>query len=204
MVIDSLLNRRADFATNWSLNAGTWVANGNLELFGIKPEVGGQAGLRFRRVGCDLTALFRFLDSDERYRVRHKDSLIETDNFFSVYLGVDPVYRVFSSDRTAFELFGGLGYDGIMALTADQANEDHADYLNSFSVSAGLSWRWFYNSRRTRYIGLQARYNIVNHHTGGGTDLSGNSVSVNLIWGAFGYGWVDYQLENLGYFDYGR
>lgn len=203
--LDSLLHQRAGFASNWSINAGTWIPTGNLDLLGIKPEIGGQGGFRWRQVGFDLTMLLRFVNSEEAYRVRHGDSLHETDSYFSVYLGVDPVFRLMTLERTSIELFGGLGYDGIMALTANQLDEEHGDYINSLSVSAGLTWRWFYDNKRTRYFGLQARLSAVDHKTGaGGTNLSGRSISINLIWGSFGYGWVDHSLGDLGYFNRGR
>jgi hypothetical protein len=126
--------------------------------------------------------------------------LYETDNFLGLYLGVDPVLRVYSAKKTGLEVFGGIGWDGIMALTADDIDENAADYLNSFNVNMGFTWRWFYGVRRTRYFGIQTRYNVVDYSTEGGTDLSGNSISINLLWGWMAHGWVDGDLDEMHYF----
>ncbi len=199
-VIDSLVKKRGNFATNLSVNAGAWIPNGNLDRLGPKIEIGAQAGLRSRRFGADLTFLIRFLNAKQSYFVRHEDSLYETDNFVGLYLGVDPVLRVYSAKKTALEIFGGIGWDGIMALTADDIDENAADYLNSFNANLGFTMRWFYGVRHTRYFGIQTRYNVVDFTTHGGTDLSGNSISINLLWGCMAHGWTDDVLESMHYF----
>jgi hypothetical protein len=199
-MIDSLMEERLNFALNWSINAGVWIPTANLGLVGSKPEVGVQGGLRSRRFGGDLTILVRLLNAEQSYLVRHKDSLYETDNFFSIYLGLGPVLKVYSSQKISLEMFGGTGWDGIMALTADDIDEAEADYLNSLNVNVGFTVRWHYGTRDTRYFGIQTRYNVVDFRTGGGTDLSGNSISINLVWGTMGHGWVDDVLENLHHF----
>lgn len=197
--IDSLVQRRRDFATDLSASAGLWIPTGNLATLGPKPEIGAQAGLRNRRFGADLTFLFRFTGASHLYVVRYRDSLHATDNFQSFYAGVNPVLRVYSSWTKSFEIFGGIGWDGIMVLTANDIHEGSEHYLNSFSVNAGMTMRWFYNVRRTRFFGVQARYNFVDFDTDGGTDLSGNSISINLIWGWMGHGWTDNLLESMYY-----
>ncbi|MEW6015689.1 MAG: hypothetical protein AB1690_10235 [Candidatus Zixiibacteriota bacterium] len=199
--IDTLLEKRRNFANNWSLNAGAWIPDGNLKWLGSKIEIGCQAGLRSRHYGADVTFFARFPNSQQPYLVNHRDSLYETDNFFGMYFGLDPVLRVYSSWNTSLEFFGGIGWDGIMALTADDLKENQGDYLNSLNLNLGFTLRLFYGPRHTRYWGLQARYNFLNYDTDGGTDLSGNSLSINLIWGAMGHGWTDDYLESLHYFD---
>ncbi|GEM_PF-2590502 len=200
--VDTLLEKRRNFANNWSLNAGAWIPGGNLKRLGSKIEIGGQAGLRSRHYGADVTFFARFLNSQQPYLVNHRDSLYETDNFLGTYFGLDPVLRVYTSWNTSLEFFGGIGWDGIMALTADDLKENQGDYLNSLNLNLGFTLRLFYGPRHTRYWGLQARYNFLNYDTDGGTDLSGNSLSINLIWGAMGHGWTDDYLERLHYFDH--
>lgn len=198
--IDSLLHRRRGFANNWSLQVGAWVPSGELELLGPKLELGLQGGLRWRRFGGDLTFFMRAFKSREPYVVNYKGTPYVTDNYFGLYFSADPVLRVYTTGKYSIEAFGGIGYDGIMALTADDVNGEYAEYINSVNFNLGATLRLFYGQKHTRYFGLQARFHVVDYSTRGGTDLSGNAVSINLLWGNMGHGWVDRSLERMHYF----
>jgi hypothetical protein len=193
--IEELLDKRKGFASNWSFNLGGWIPVGPIDVLGPKIEFGGQCGVRGRHFGVDLGLLFRFLDSKRPWVARHKGKLYQTDDFQSIYIGVEPNYTVYSAMGSRLEIFSGIGWDGIMGLTPDVIDEDAGDYQNSLNVNFGFTQRFFYGSNRDMFVGLQARYNIVNYYTDGGTDLSGNTISINLIWGGMAHGSVDSELS---------
>jgi len=199
-LVGDLLEKRRSLANNRSLNVGMWIPTGNLQTLGAKPEIGCQIGRRYRRFGGDLTAMFRFLDAKHEYLVEHNDSLYRTDNYLGIYLGGGPVLRAYSSWSTSLEIFSEIGWDGIMALTADDIKANNADYLNSFNCNVGFTLRKYFGTYGTQYIGIQARYNIVDFDTNGGTNLSGDAVSINLIWGSMGHWWIDNELKYMRYF----
>lgn len=198
--LDSLVRQRENFVTNWSVNGGVWIPQGPIEVLGTKAELGGQAGLRTGRFGADASLLFRFIDTDKPWSASHNGRLYETKYFHSIYIGLEPNFTVYSGLGSRLELFAGGGWDGLLGLTADVIDEEYGDYQNSYNINFGLTQRFFYGTRRNWYLGVQARYNIVDYDTDGGTDISGNTISVNLIWGCMGHGWVDDELEWLGYF----
>lgn len=197
--IQSLLEKRRSFATNWSVNIGSWIPEGPIDVLGPKMELGCQAGIRGRRVGADISLLFRFLDPKEPWTAGHKGKLYQTDSFFSIYLGLEPNFTVYSAHGSRLEVFGGIGWDGILGLSADVIDEEYGDYQNSYNVNFGLTQRFFYGNERKWYLGLQARYNMVDFHTDGGTNLSGNTISLNLIWGCMAHGDVQHELRYMGY-----
>lgn len=199
-VVDDMLEKRRSLANNRSINVGMWIPTGNLQTLGAKPEIGAQIGRRYRRFGGDITALFRFLDAKHEYLVEHNDSLYRTDNFLGIYLGGGPVLRAHSSWSTSFEIFSEAGWGGIMALAADDIKAKNADYMNSFNCNIGLTLRKYFGAFHTQYIGIQARYNIVDFDTNGGTNLSGDAVSINFIWGSMGHWWIDNELKDMRYF----
>ncbi len=129
------------------------------------------------------------------------DRLYSSGHFLGFYLGVDPNIAIYSSDAGKLEVFAGLGWDGIEALSTNDTEDEKPEYLNSFNLNVGFTQRFFYGNRHNSYFAIQMRYNIVDYYTHGGTDLSGNTISINLLWGHFGHGWTDYELENLKYFD---
>ncbi len=198
--VADLVDRRRGFATNWAFTAGAWVPTGELDLLGVKPEIGIQGGIRFRHFGGDLTWLFRFIDSRESYIVGYGDSLYTTDKYFDMYLGLDPVFRLYTGWSASVELVGGIGYEGIMSLPSDEIDGDAAHYISSLNLNGGFTTRLFYGQKHTKYFGLQTRVSYLDFATDGGSDLSGAAVSINLVWGNMGHGWVDNRLERLHYF----
>lgn len=195
--IAELLEKRKDFATNWSLNLGGWIPVGPIDVLGPKMEIGGQCGVRGRHFGVDLGLLFRFLAPKRTWVAGHKGKLYETNSFQSIYIGVEPNYTIYSSMGSRLEIFSGIGWDGILGLTPDVIDEDAGDYQNSLNVNFGFTQRFFYGSEQKMFFGLQARYNLVDFYTDGGTDLSGNTISINLIWGGMAHGSADYELSWL-------
>jgi len=59
--------------------------------------------------------------------------------------------------------------------------------------------RFFYNKKQTQFFGLQVRHNFVSYD-GGGSDLSGNTLSLNLIYGIMINQNVVSRLDRLKYF----
>ena len=80
-----------------------------------------------------------------------------------------------------------LGWDGFDF--APQPYDYHYYYpyytsrvtIGSFNANAGLRFNYYFT--HSFYIGLQGRYNAIQYSTYGGTDLSGDAVSIDLIFG---------------------
>ena len=65
----------------------------------------------------------------------------------------------------------------------DAINEQgYHEGINSYRISLGVNLRRYTQPLGPEYIGLQIRYNITDYKTGG-TDLSGNAISVHLVFG---------------------
>jgi hypothetical protein len=185
---------------HWAGNVGAWFPFDSASVLGPKVEMGGQLGRRWGRFGLDFTLLFRFLKTENEYSVMYKDSLHRTDDFFGGLIGAETTFELFRLGRGSLEMFGGIGYDGFDAYE-DDSDDKRSKTIHSFNINFGLTPRLFINKVRDRYLGLQLRYNIVNYDTDGGSDLSGNTLSVNLVYGYMGNGYASDRAKDLHLYD---
>jgi opacity protein-like surface antigen len=166
---------------NIALISGLWIPQGNLSTLGAHPSLGFLFGLQKNRWLFDITLLFRFIKSKNTYQVMFEDQLYDTDHFFGGYVGLDVNYQLstFSSHRVY--ALSGIAYDGFDALE-DKDDDDFTKSIGSLNLNLGLGIKWMINDHL--YIGTEWRYNFVDYNNRGGTDLSGNTQSIRLVFGS--------------------
>lgn len=194
------------------LRAGVWTPQGNLSILGSHPSVGIYMGGCSKRLMYDLVFDVRFGNSANKYTTVKDDSLRQSNNFTSYYVGLDWGYAVLRSRKHELALLAGIGYDGITVVenTANSNDASNGKNLNSFNLNAGIGYKFFIrhikndNISRYSYVGLQAKYNLINYQNTGGTDLTGNSFTFGIIYGAFMRGVHHYYDVNTGYISRSR
>ncbi|MEM7109568.1 MAG: hypothetical protein AAF519_15190 [Bacteroidota bacterium] len=165
---------------DWGLIAGYWMPQGNASLLGNHPTLGLYGGLQKGRWLFDFTILFRFLEADNDYFVVEDGIEYETDHFFGGYIGADIGYQLVKRDKSRLYALSGVGFDGFDALGGGD-EDDPSKSINSLNLNLGLGFRQFFS--HNLYIGIEARQNFVDYNNRGGTDLSGNSQSIRLLFG---------------------
>lgn len=182
---------------NWSLNTGMWSPLDKASALGNHLELGGAAGVRFNRIGVDLRLALRTLDAKQEYEVGFGDRTAKTDFFLGGYVGIEGAYEFLRFSSFSSEVLFGIGWDGFSAFP-----EDHEDdkSINSLNLSVGWTGRLYTTATKSYHLGLQVRYNFVKYGTNGGTDLSGNAVSVNLLFGFLGNEEAIDRAKYLGLF----
>lgn len=179
-----------------SLLGGAWSPLGANKSLGNKIEFGFQVGGKTNHLGFDINFIGRFGSAKEPYTIVDGDNIGTTKRFGGGYVGGNMTYNIIRHGRYDAELFFGIGYDGF----DDPRSDDDAETphgVNAFSKNFGLTQRIF-TSRDRVYWGIQLRYNMVSYRTGGGSDLSGNTLSLVLVYGYLGQPGARKDLENLG------
>ena len=165
---------------------GIWKPFNNAAALGVHPSLGFYFGHQKGKVLFDITMLMRFVKSPSSYTVVYEDSLISTRHFFGGYIGLDVGYELLRTPFTRVYLLGGIGYDGFEALESDPGvDDDPSRSIGSLNLNTGLGGKWFLNDSMG-YLGLELRYNFVNYNNPGGTDFTGNALSVRLLVGILG------------------
>ena len=175
---------RLDFA----VSTGVWIPTNNLSTLGVHPSFGFHFGLRNSRHQLDATLQMRYLNSANAYAVKRDGYLDSTFYYFGGYIGLDYNYYLISKKRFDLGVLAGMGWDGFDF--APQPYDYHYDYypyynshvtISSFNANAGLRFNYYFT--HSFYVGLQGRYNVIEYNTHGGSDLSGDAFSVDLIFG---------------------
>jgi hypothetical protein len=173
-------------SVNAAVLAGLWVPTGNLSLLGAHPYCGFQIGARYKRLLVNATVAFRFIKSANEYQVVEEGQLYNSHKFFGGYIGLDGGFDVLQTPGHEISVLAGCGFDGFDALYFENNSsiddDDVTRSINSLNLNAGLGYK-YYISPRGGYIGLDLKYNFLFYKNNGGTDLSGNAVTLGLIFG---------------------
>ena len=174
-------NRRVGTA---GIMVGSWSPTGNLRTLGTHPSVGVSLGIRNKMNEYDLVWSFRFLHpTPGSYTYLRHDTLFTSDYYDGGYIGFDYTRYVVHQPHFELGFISAVGYD-YFSVASGFGGEYHIQPLNvgSFDFSNGVRLKYFFHRRS--FIGLAAKYHLIHYSNEGGTDLSGNAVTVDLIYGS--------------------
>ena len=132
----------------------------------------------------DITMCFRFLNSPQSYSVKRarSNNVVETTNhFFGGYIGIDVGRDLYTKSKNEVQLLGGFAYDGWDALKEGKTRNLRGETVSAYNFNLGLGYRRYLNN--TTYIGLRAKYNMVNYTLNDVVDFTGNPVSITFVIG---------------------
>ena len=188
---------------NLNLFTGIWIPYGNASLLGNHPLLGFQVGAHKQKMTYNMTLAFRLFKSKNEYTILRDGNIEETDRFIGGYIGFDIEREIFKFRKNEFDILAGIGYDGFQSILVntedDDPDNDIGHSINSVNTNFGLGYRHFGKNRS--YIGLQGKYNFVNYVNTGGTNLSGDNITISLIYGGFSNSKKDYELNELRYIE---
>ena len=177
---------------------GSWMPQGNNKLLGNHPEIGVQLGGESKFWRADGIFSYRCSRARNRYTVDSLGHSVTTDEFNSWMLGVEGGFKFLRSSTFSADVFAGLAYDVIFSIEEAGDPEEPVSH-SSLAASIGLRQRFFLNQRSGRYIGAIVRYSLVDYDNPGGTDLSGNTLSISFIFGWIVHETLNQFLDKLNY-----
>lgn len=164
---------------------GVWAPRGRLASMGEHPVIGVTFGWFKKRWGTDLTTAFAFLKARNPYTLTDDDGNAYTSQRFKeFYFAVEPYYVLAHSNKLpSLFVTTGIGYESITMYSEKVEDDQPGVYVGTFSTTAGLGYRHFFNEERGPYLGIQLRYHFLNFKPRGGTNLDGDAVSIRLFLG---------------------
>ncbi len=180
-----------------SVWAGYWSPRGANRILGNHPLLGFQLGLKNDGWLYGFAVQFSFLNARQSYTVRHEGELVATKHFFGGFIGLEGGKELWRSQRSEIDALAGIGWDGFDALTSKK--NETAKTINSLNLNLGLGVRRFLKPYESGYIGVEGRYNFVNYASNGGSDLSGNTITLRVVYGWLGNARKNSRLRAFGY-----
>jgi hypothetical protein len=196
--------QKADLNLNFF--TGIWIPTGNAALLGNHPVLGCQLGAHSQKMTYNLTLAFKLGKSKNEYTIVRDGNTETTDNFFGGYIGADIEREILKLRKNEFSILAGIGYDGFESVLTntedDNPDNDVGHSISSINTNFGLGYRHYLSNKS--YIGLQGKYNFVNYANIGGTNLSGDIITISLFIGGFINEAKYYELNELRYVEAGK
>jgi hypothetical protein len=183
---------------NLALIGEWWMPTQGASILGQHPGIGVQLGIKHKKTMVDLTGILRFGKARNEYEVYAQNQVMKTRHFLGGYLGIDVGRELWRNRWWELDLVGGVAYDGFEAIAEDVDAGINSKSINSLNINLGVGLRYYYKGGG-QYLSLQPRINAVNYANKAGSDLSGNTVSLRLIWGFSANESRDQQLNQLGF-----
>ena len=148
---------------------GLWKPTGDLKKVGVHPELGLQLGVKRKKMNYDLTLALRFINSPNEL-------------FIGEYIGFDIGRDIYAAKGHGIQIIAGIALDGF-----EIRNEDGEDNMvrkrsaYSYNLNFGLAYRYYITN--SFYIGLRAKYNIVDYTLNKAPDLAGNVLTLQFTVG---------------------
>ncbi len=163
---------------------GTWMPTDKLKQLGSHPQLGILAGRNTENALLQLQLSLGFLEAPQAYTAEIGGTLYETTDFLQVYAGIHTGFDMLSNPRHSLYITGGVGYDGIDPRNNAEREEGVKGMIHALNINAGITYHRIFEGNR--FFSIIVKHNFVDYRNNGGSDLSGNVVSIGI-----GYGFQD-------------
>lgn len=165
---------------HFSIYSGMWIPIGNISIVGNHTIFGFQGGLKSKRILIDGAIEFRFGNSPNTYFVEKNDSVYNTTHFFGGYFGLELGYELINYKSHEIDVLTGSGWDGFDVLSIGDKNDPDrvTKTINALNFNFGIGYKKYFKNKS--YVGIDAKYNLVNYQNKNGTDLAGNTLTIRL------------------------
>lgn len=196
-----------------ALETGVFAPQGNLSVLGSHTCLGGSVGWRFNRFMLDLSLIARLTNNTPRnYTVDFNDTLYQTNSYSGGgYWGLGLEYELFKKGKHEWDILAGAGVDFFECKFIGGADTTNTIVFNSVNLNFGLGYRLFLRhirkavypyayyprhsnrriitdmtcAERYSYLAFQVKYNVLNFANPGGSDFSGNAITVGVVYGLY-------------------
>lgn len=186
-----------EFHMSWI--TGIWIPTGNLKKLGSHPELGFQMGVKNKKMNYDLIMAINFGNSANSYYARRtvSSNLELTNHFLGGHIGIDIGRDIFAKKGHELQLIGGIALDGFDVLEEVKDQNLKAATTWTYNFNFGLGYRYYVTNGF--YLGLRAKYNVVDYTLNKLIDFTGNPITIQFIVGGVSNIFRNNNLKALRY-----
>lgn len=184
---------------HWAVLGGVWVPNGMLSELGVHPDFGFLMGIKKNEWSYDFALTLKFGNTPDYYYAKRTKSTGDwepTKHFLGGYIGIEVGKDIWAKHNQELQLNGGIGYDGFDVFESDDYY-DETESTSSYNFNIGLGYRYYLKSGT--YLGLRAKYNLVDYTLNNVIDHKGNVVTVHVVVGNLSNVYKRTNLQRLKY-----
>ena len=175
--VDSVL-RLPEFTL--AIYTGAFFPTQSAATLGNHGLLGFGIGGIFYKNSIDLLLDFKFGPPKEQYHFLYHDSLISSDIYTGMYVGLEYGRTILIKEKSEYYISGGVGSERITAVYRDEEKDRDPKFLWSSAYSLGVGYRYRYDYKNS--ISLQFRYQYLDYNNPSGTRLKGGSYTLRLLW----------------------
>lgn len=168
-----------------SIFTGYWIPLGNKKILGKHPQIGMSLGFTKKRIISELIIAIGFQNTKKSYTFNHENGIRSTRKFQNNFFGLDMGYELIRKNHFSYNVFGGIAWDALIISPEDNNPNQEGHTMSAINLNSAIGIKYFYGRFCTRYFEFQLRYNYVNYNTNGGSDLSGNIVSLRFAFNLY-------------------
>lgn len=179
---------------------GVWIPTGGIKKLGVHPELGFLVGVKHKKMNYDLIMAFKFANTPNAYyarRTKLDNSLELTNHFFGGHIGLDIGRDIYAKKGHELQLAAGVAFDGFDALKEDKGLGIESESTSTYDFNFGLGYRYYLTN--TLYLGLRARYHIVDYSRNNVVDFNGYPITIQFIVGGVNNAFRNNNLKALKY-----
>ncbi len=184
---------------HFAVFSGMWLPQGKNRLLGNHPTIGLMLGIKRLKTLVDFSVAVRFLASKNEYLVKYQGEVLQTDHYLGYYFGIDLGYELWRNLRHEWDLIGGVALDGFDQVQTNTSDDEKGKTLATLNLNLGVGYRFYFEEYSAKYLGFEARFNFASYNNKGGTDLSGNSISLRIVYAWSGNEQKYKKLKDLLY-----
>ncbi len=163
--------------------AGMQLLRGPLEALGDHPLLGFSIGAVSRRWIVEMPLQFAFGNTRRDYVVLYDGNPTQTRYYQTVHVGLRADYAFFQTRHLEFSVNAGGGYESLTAIKdpTPRNGVNDAKIFPTLNLNAGFTVRHYVND--DWFVGLTGSYNRLSYRNPSGTDLTGNTLTVGVVFG---------------------
>ncbi len=185
---------------NWGFMIGIWIPTGDLKIMGRHLQIGFQSGIKLRKMNYDISIIATTNDTKEVFyfrRFKNSDTMEPTHQFFGGYMGMEIGRDLYSKYGHEIQLIGGIAAEVLDVLKVNNEEDLKAAYIWSYNFNIGLGYRYYLPN--SIYLGLKAKYNIVNYAMSKVIDFTGNTITIQCTIGGLNNVTRNKELKKLSH-----
>ncbi len=163
---------------------GAWIPMGKLSIIGILPQYGPLLEISKNNyilsVKVSLIGIGAEISND--FLAKRNNKLEKTNVFSAGSIGLSVGRTLFFRKNNQIYLIGGIVYTGATVFNYDKENNLPSVGANTFGYNIGLNYKHYIIDNF--FLGVSTKYNFVDYSRSGVIDLTGNTISIQVMIGA--------------------